>query len=318
MPKSPPRHGNHGGSPEARLRRILRLYEQDLEVRYAERTGPQYMAHVEIFLAWMAARNVELLEVKSADLHAYQSHLFAFRMKGGRPYSSAYQGAQLAALRNFFRFLYRRHYVLFDPAATLEMPRVDKRLPRVILTLDEARRIVEAPGTKTPRDLRDRAMLETLYATGIRATELCNLTLHDVDTEDLVLRVILGKGRKDRRVPLTSAAAEAIEAYLAHGRDQLVTRRVRFLFLQDRGGKMDRATAARIVGRWTEEAGVKKRVACHSFRHAVATHLLKGGADIRHIQVLLGHASLDTTQRYTRVEIQDLKDAVERAHPRGR
>jgi integrase/recombinase XerD len=204
--------------------------------------------------------------------------------------------------------------VIFDPAAALEMPRVDKRLPRVVLTRDEARRIVEAPGTKSPRDLRDRAMLETLYATGIRATELCNLTPYDVDTEDLVLRVVLGKGRKDRRVPLTTAA-------VARGRDQLVDpggRRVRQLFLKDKGTKMDRATAARIVRHWAQEADVDKRVACHSFRHAVATHLLKGGADIRHIQALLGHASLDTTQRYTKVEIQDLKDAVERAHPRGR
>jgi integrase/recombinase XerD len=306
-------------APAPRLQRILRLYEQDLEVRYAERTAPQYMDHVGVFLAWIATRGVELLEVKPADLYTYQSHLFASRKSDGKPYSSAYQGTQLAALRNFFRFLYRRSYVLFDPASTLELPRVDKRLPRVILTRDEARRIVEAPGTKGPRDLRDRAMLETLYATGIRATELCNLTPYDVDTEDLVLRVVLGKGRKDRRVPLTAVAAGAIDDYLARGRDQLVRgRRVRFLFLKDLGTKMDRATAARIVRRWAEEADVKKRVACHSFRHAVATHLLKGGADIRHIQVLLGHASLDTTQRYTRVEIQDLKDVVERAHPRGR
>ena len=134
-----------------------------------------------------------------------------------------------------------------------------------------------------------------------------------------MLRVILGKGRKDRNVPLTRAAAEAIEAYLARGRPKLVGReKVRFLFLQDRGGKMDRATACRIVQAWTEEAGVKKHVTPHTFRHTVATHLLKGKADIRHIQSLLGHASLGTTQRYTRVEVSDLKQVIERAHPRGR
>ena len=134
-----------------------------------------------------------------------------------------------------------------------------------------------------------------------------------------MLRVVLGKGRKDRNVPLTRAAAEAIEAYLVKGRPKLVAPgRVRYLFLPDRGGKMDRATACRIVRQWACEAGVKKHVTRHTFRHTVATHLLKGGADIRHIQALLGHASLGTTQRYTRVEVSDLKQVIERAHPRGR
>jgi integrase/recombinase XerD len=277
------------------------------------------MAHVQAFLGWLSGRGLDLADVKAADLHAYQAHLYAFRRKDGRPYAAAYQAARLVVLKHLFRYVCRRGYLLHDPAADLELPRLEKRLPRTILTPKEVRRILEAPDPKTARGLRDRAMLETLYGTGLRVTELCNLTPYDVDTEERVLRVVLGKGRKDRNVPLTHAAAEAIEAYLVTGRPHLLGReRVRFLFLQDRGGKMDRATAARIVRTWAEEAGVKKHVTPHTLRHTVATHLLKGRADIRHIQALLGHASLGTTQRYTRVEVSDLRAVVDRAHPRGR
>jgi integrase/recombinase XerD len=303
-----------------KTRRLLELYEDHLHVRYAPRTPAAYMAHVRAFLEWLAQKGLDLVDVKAKDLDAYQSHLYAYRRKSdGKPYSAAYQGTRLVVLKHLYRFLYRRGYLLHDPAADIELPRLEKRLPRVILTFQEVRKILEAPDSKTPRGLRDRAMLETLYGTGIRVTELCNLTPYDVDTEERVLRVVLGKGRKDRNVPLTRAAAQAIEAYLVKGRPKLVGRvKLRFLFLQDKGGKMDRATASRIVRQWAEEAGVKKHVTPHTFRHTVATHLLKGRADIRHIQSLLGHASLGTTQRYTRVEVSDLKQAIERAHPRGR
>ncbi len=302
-----------------KTRHLLKLYEDHLHVRYAPRTPPAYMAHVYAFLEWLAGRGLDLVEVKAKDLFTYQSYLYAFRRKDGKPYAAAYQGTRLVVLKHLFRFLYRRGYLLHDPGADIELPRLEKRLPRTILTNAEVRKILEAPDTKTPRGLRDRAILETLYGTGIRVTELCNLTPYDVDTEERVLHVVLGKGRKDRNVPLTRAAAAAIEAYLVKGRPKLVGRgRVRFLFLQDRGGKMDRATACRLVREWTEEAGVKKHVTPHTFRHTVATHLLKGRADIRHIQALLGHASLGTTQRYTRVEVSDLKAVIDRAHPRGR
>jgi integrase/recombinase XerD len=320
---SPLRHQDQQGSVSTPLsrktRQLLKAYEDHLHLRYAPRTPPAYMAHVYAFLGWLTAKGLDLLEVRAMDLHAYQTHLYAFRRRDGKPYAAAYQGTRLVVLKHLFRFLYRRGYLLYDPASDIELPRLEKRLPRTILTSAEVRKILEAPDTKTPRGLRDRAILETLYGTGIRVTELCNLTPYDVDTEEKVLRVVLGKGRKDRNVPLTRAAAEAIEVYLVRGRPTLVGRdRVRFLFLQDRGGKMDRATAGRIVREWTEEAGIKKHVTPHTFRHTVATHLLKGRADIRHIQALLGHASLGTTQRYTRVEVSDLKKVIERAHPRGR
>lgn len=318
-PKPPPRHGNQQGTVSAKTSRLLQLYEDELAVRYTERTPPSYLPHVHAFLGWLSARGIELGAARTEDLAAYQSELFALRKKDGRPYAASYQSMRLSVLKSFFRFLARRGFLLHDPSAEIEHPKLDSRLPRTILTKEEARRILEAPDIKTPQGLRDRAILETFYATGIRVSELASLTPCDVDTEERTLRVVLGKGRKDRNVPLTRAAADAIEAYLMKGRPQLVgPRRVRFLFLQDRGGKMDRSTLARIVSHWAKAARVKKHVTPHTFRHSVATHLLKGRADIRHIQALLGHSSLRTTERYTRVEISDLREVIRRAHPRGR
>jgi integrase/recombinase XerD len=298
--------------------RLLGHYEDDVHVRYEAKTGHEYLREVGSFLAWLEGRGVALAAARTEDVLAYQSHLYAQRKPSGKPYSSGNLKNRIKALKGFFRFLYRRGYLLHDPAASVDYPRSERRLPRVILTRDEARKVIEAPDTKTATGLRDRAILETFYATGIRCAELSNLTPDDVDTEERVLRVVRGKGRRDRYVPLTRAAAEAIDLYLAKARPKLVRREKRFLFLQNRGGRMDSGTLNRLVHQWAQAAGVKKHVTCHTFRHSVATHLLKGRADIRHIQALLGHASLATTQRYTHVEIQDLKDVIRRAHPRGR
>jgi integrase/recombinase XerD len=298
---------------------VLKLFEEEALVRYARRTAANYLRQVGRLLAWLDGRGCELTQVRTDDLLAYQTSLYAQRKKDGRPFASGSHKNAVMALKSFFHFLYRRSYVLSDPAAAVEYPRIERRLPRVILTRDEALRIIEAANAKTPAGLRDRAILETFYATGIRVSELANLTPDDVDTEERILRVVLGKGRKDRNVPLTRAAGEAIDRYLVKGRGQLVGRKnARFLFLANRGGWLDPSTLNKLVQTWAKKARVKKRVTCHTFRHSVATHLLRGRADIRHIQALLGHASLQTTERDTQVEISDLQGVIRRAHPRGR
>ena len=327
--KSRDREGLREAGLSARTQTLVRQYADDLALRYAERTVPEYVAHVRAFLAWLDARHLTLPAVTRADLQRYQAELFALRKRNGTPYSAGFQVNRLSALKSFFGFLVRRQLLLADPTAGLERPRLETRLPRAVLTAREARRIVEAPRGRTPLRLRDRAILETLYATGIRASELIQLSPFDVDPADGVLRVVRGKGGKDRHVPLTRAAATAIEVYLAHGRPELLaTKRSasgiypakasKRLFLSPRGGVLYRATLDKLVHRWAKHARIKKRVTAHVFRHSVATQLLKRGADIRHIQVLLGHASLATTERYTRVEISDLQSVVKRAHPRGR
>jgi integrase/recombinase XerD len=311
--------GVHRLSAERKTGKLLKLFADHVLVRYAARTAEGYLRAVRFFLDWLQRRAIALVDVRTDDLLAYQTELYSRRKKDGKPYSTYDQIHRVAAVKTLFRFLARRGYLLSDPSAALEYPRQEQRLPRGILSVQEARAIVESPELATPMGLRDRALLEVLYGTGIRAGELGTLKKEDVDPEERVLRVVLGKGKKDRNVPLTRAAAEAIEAYLAYGRPRLRgAHRSPLLFLAQRGGRMYDSHLNAVVAHWAFKAGVKRHVTCHTFRHSVATHLLKGGADIRHIQALLGHSSLASTERYTRVEVSDLKQVMQRAHPRGR
>jgi integrase/recombinase XerD len=314
----PTRHESHGTSLTPRALKLLGLYREETALRFSERTVGSYMSHLHVFLAWLDARGITIAAARSEDIHQYQSDLLAVRRPDGRPYSAGHQVNVLKGIKSFFGYLYRRGYRLSDAAATVPYPRVEKRLPRNLLTPDEARRILEAPRGRSPQALRDRAILETLYATGIRASELSHLTPYDADTEERVLHIVRGKGGKDRTVPLTCTAARAIAEYVAQGRARIGPKQARHLFLGDKGGLLHRAVLSRIIRHWTEEAGLTKHVTAHTFRHSIATELLRGGADIRYIQALLGHALLGSTQIYTRVEITDLQQVIARAHPRGR
>ena len=307
------------GSMSAKTDRLVERYEEDAALRYAAHTIRGYVHHVRAFLAWLTEKGVELSSVRTEDLLAHQSELASARKKNDEPYSVGNQQKNVSALKSFFHFLVKRAFLLQDPAGALEMPRGETRLPRVILTRDEAAHILDAARGQSPGERRDRAILETLYATGIRIGELVALTPTDVDTEERTLRVVLGKGRKGRAVPLTHAACRAIQTYLDLGRPKILRHGpTRWLFVSDWGVQCRDSTINVMIKTYVRAAGVKKRVSCHTFRHSIATHLLKGRADIRHIQVLLGHRSLQTTERYTRVEISDLRQVVRRAHPRGR
>jgi integrase/recombinase XerD len=278
-----------------------------------------YLHRTRVFLAWLDHAAVEINAAGTSDLLAYQSEMGQAKKPDGKPYSIGHLQKDVCSLKSFFRYLVKRGFLLQDPASTLTMPKSETRLPRTILTKDEARKIIEAAKARGPRELRDRAILETLYATGIRAGELVAVTTQDIDTEERSLKVVLGKGRKGRMVPLTHAAAKAIEAYLTFGRGNLLRYPTTpWLFVSDWGMQCRDSTLNGMVQWYARVAGVKKHVTCHTFRHSIATHLLKGRADIRHIQVLLGHRSLQSTERYTRVEISDLRQVVTRAHPRGR
>lgn len=299
--------------------KLLSLFEDHVCVSYAEKTVKTVMRVARLFLFWLEEQGVSLIEARTADIESYQRHVCALRQKDDTPYSIPEQHHRIAVVKSLFRFLARRGYILSDPSGPVGYPRPEKRLPRGVLTRDEARKLVEAPDLETPQGLRDRAILEVFYGTGIRAGELAQLKTTDVDTEDRILRVILGKGGKDRNVPLTRAAAEAVERYLVDGRPRIRGAvRSRWLFLALRGGRMYASLLNEVVQGAATKAGLDKHVTCHALRHSCATHLLKGGADIRHIQALLGHACLSSTERYTHVEISDLSKVVRRAHPRGR
>ena len=226
------------------------------------------------------------------------------------------QARRLVTLRRFFRYLRAERHVALDPTADLELPRIGRPLP-VTFGESEIARIVEAPSGEKPRMLRDRAMLELLYACGLRVSELVSLRLVDVD---LVGQHVLtfGKGRKQRIVPLGDTARDAISAYLERGRPaQDKGRGAAVLFLNPSGKGLSRQGVNKLLSTWARAAGIERRISPHKLRHSFATHLLRGGADLRAVQAMLGHADLGTTEIYTRVAQDHIRSAYTRAHPRA-
>ena len=320
-------------------RRMELLLERFVEAMttwaFSKRTIPSYAQHVAVFLDWLEKETDvgDLGEVTPEVLSSYQTALLGMERKrpgkrkatpetpaadGGR-LSTSTQHARLSALRSFFGFLAREGKLLVDPAASLVLPKKRRSLPRSLLTPKEALKLVESIETKTPMGHRDRAVVEVLYATGIRNAELRGLTLADFDAEAGTLFVRAGKGGKDRVLPLGPLVTAIVSDYVQLARSKLAKRSgVTSLFVSNHGWPLWPASVVRIVDFAAKRAGIKKAVRPHRLRHACATHMLQGGADVRHIQRLLGHSSLSTTEVYTRVEIGDLKAVHKRFHPRER
>lgn len=222
----------------------------------------------------------------------------------------------LVSVRQFFRFMLDEKEVKSNPALRVEMPRFVARLPSV-LSAAEVEALLAAPGAETPLDLRDAAMLETLYSAGLRASELCSLSINDVNLEVGYLTVI-GKGRKQRIVPIGAVAREKIEEYLRKGRRALDRRGVTDrLFLNPRGRALSRVGLWKVIKRHALRAGITKPISPHKLRHSFATHLLEHGADLRAVQAMLGHADISTTQIYTHVNRERLKKIYDKFHPRA-
>ncbi len=226
------------------------------------------------------------------------------------------QARRLVTLRRFFRHLRAEGHVELDPTADLELPRIGRPLPK-ILSEAEVARIVEAPAGADPRMLRDRALLETLYATGLRVSELTALRLADVDLTSGHL-LTFGKGRKQRLVPVGGRAVAAIEAYLARGRAQHDRGRGSpTLFLGPRGRPLTRQGVWKLLRQWARRAGIDRPLSPHTLRHSFATHLLENGADLRAVQAMLGHADIGTTQIYTHLSRKKLRETFAKHHPRA-
>lgn len=234
-------------------------------------------------------------------------HLSNLKTKG---YASSSISRSLIALKVFFRFLYREKVLAHDLSQTIETPKLWQLIPEV-LSLEEVESLLQIPDTETFVGARDRAILELLYASGLRVSELCNLSLYDVD--DHVVKVF-GKGGKERIVPFGKEANLAIDHYLLHFRDRFGGD---LLFLTQRGKPLHRITVWRMVKEYAKQAGIQKTISPHTLRHSFATHLLERGADLRVIQEMLGHANIATTDRYTHVSPSHLQAAFLKFHPRN-
>ncbi|HXF36804.1 MAG TPA: site-specific tyrosine recombinase XerD [Actinomycetota bacterium] len=255
--------------------------------------------------------------VSEADVRAFLAHLSRRRTPDGARYRSSSVARTMSAVRSFHRSLAREGGAPGDPSAGVARPRVGRSLPRP-LSRGEVARLLDGPRDPSPAGLRDRAILELLYGSGLRISELVGLDVDDVDLEEGSVRV-LGKGGREREVPVGRAAREALGAYLASGRPALASARSRgALFLNRRGGRLTRQGCAGILAARVRAAGIHRRVTPHTLRHSFATHLLEGGADVRVVQELLGHASVATTQIYTLVTREHLRDVYLSTHPRAR
>jgi integrase/recombinase XerD len=332
-------------SQRQRLKIMAERFAEWLEaINYSPKTRVNYTRDVRLVLDWLADNTPvnSLAEVTPAHLQQYQIWLYNFERRhenncrGGTPCPPALskteatkekearrlsvgtQANRLAAVRKFFSWLLSEQQIAYNPATTLQLPKQPHRLPRGVLTKSEARRLIEATPITKPRDIRDRAILETLYATGIRRAELLTLTIYDADLQTATLRIEHGKGNTKRVVPLTQSAIAALKLYLEEARSLFAHEagQVRLFVSSRSGGPLDDDDIVRIVAKGTARAGIRKHVTPHTLRHTCATHLLKGRADIRQIQKLLGHRRLSSTEVYTRVELTDLHEVIARCHPR--
>jgi integrase/recombinase XerD len=305
-----------------------RLVTQYLEMRrmlnWSPRTIESYRSHLRVFTRYLAAEtDVETITALTpAVLRRYQAFLYHWTDLHERGRSLATQGARLSAVRSFLQDLVRTEVLDQDPSSTLVLPKRRQTLPRAILTKREMARLLAAPDVTTPLGCRDRAVIEVLYATGMRNAELRGLLVPDLDLIQGLAQIGNGKGGKCRLVPLGRAAAAAVRDYVASARPRLLAARrpgpatEDTLFLSKTGRPLRALGVIEPLRRHARRARLRKPITPHTLRHSCATHMLQGRADLRHIQALLGHGSIATTQIYTHVDVTDLKAVHRRCHPR--
>jgi integrase/recombinase XerD len=304
-------------SPARRLTELTLdfLAYLELERGLSRNTLQAYASDLGQFGLFLERLGLDPVSVSGTDLRRFVSELAAG--DGERPaVAPATLQRKIACLRSFYRHLRREEILHEDPTRDLRPPRSRARLPQV-LSRDEVAALLAQPRGRTPAALRDRALLETMYACGLRASEAVNLELSQLDLEARILRA-QGKGSKERLVPVGSQAISALGAYLEHGRPRLVgLREEPRVFVNLRGGGLSRQGLYKIVQRHARSAGLEDRMSPHTLRHTFATHLLAGGCDLRSLQEMLGHADIGTTQIYTHLSAERLRDVYFGAHPRA-
>ena len=296
---------------------MLRFLEAQRVQNYSERTIENRELYLRYFIQWCEDRGLSTpQEITKPILERYQRYLFHYRKQNGEPLSIRSQHTRTVPIRAYFKWLTRQNYILYNPASEIDLPRLEKRLPKHVLTQAEAEQIINQPDINTPFGLRDRAILETLYSTGIRRMEVLNIHTFDVDADRGTLMIRQGKGKKDRMVPIGERALKWIIKYRDEIRPDLtMPNDDGLLFLTHHGQALTRNRLSQLVRDYVDGADVGKSGSCHLFRHTMATLMLENGADIRFIQAMLGHADLSTTQIYTQVSIRKLKEIHTATHP---
>lgn len=307
-----------GGESGKAWEHVICAFERgQLARNYSENTVLRRGELLRQFAVWCDERALSgPAEITRPILEAYRAHLYVRRKRNGAPLSFTTQVMHLGALRALFRWLTREGYIQANPASELELPRREHRVPRDVFSVDEVEAVLRQPNVLDPCGLRDRAILEVLYSTGMRRSELRNLSVWDVDWSRETVFIRLGKGKKDRVVPIGARALHWVARYRDEVRPLLLTDPgEEHLFLALSGGQLENTTLGQLVARYIAAADVGKKGGCHLFRHTCATLMLEGGADIRYVQELLGHAKLESTRIYTRVAITKLVQVHRATHP---
>lgn len=297
---------------------MVQQYLQFMDIKnYAVTTRNSREFYLYTFLEWSGQRQLlRPSEITKPILERFQRYLFHYRKKNGDPLTFRSQYNRLVAIRAWFKWLSKENHILYNPASEIELPKLEKRLPKAILSESEAEHVLNTPDIDAAMGLRDRAILEVLYSTGIRRMELINLMVQDVDQDRGTLFVRQGKGRVDRMIPIGERALQWIDKYLDETRSELACGRDEGrLFLSRYGEAISPNGLTALVRGYIDKANIGKRGSCHLFRHTMATLMLENGADIRFIQAMLGHVKLDTTQIYTQVSIKKLKEVHSLTHP---
>jgi integrase/recombinase XerD len=293
---------------EAHVREFVNCLR--VEKGLSDNTIQAYRRDIQKFAAFASERGLGTRDVTRSDVVDFLASLYRRRL------DSSSVARHLVTIRNFFRFALLEGYIDEDPAATIESPRFRQSLPE-FLSIAEVDRLLQQPDTNTVVGLRDRALIEIMYSAGLRVSELCGLRVDDLQMDPGCLRCI-GKGHKERLVPVGKQALAVVRKYLRTGRPKLLRDNSSpYLFLNQRGGKLDRITFWKLLGAYGRKAALRKPLTPHMLRHSFATHLLDRGADLRSVQMMLGHSDISTTQIYTHVIEERLKHVYKAHHPRA-
>jgi integrase/recombinase XerD len=297
---------------------LLFAFKQHLQARgRSPATVELYTEQAGLFLQSIAA---DIRQVSKRHIEAYIEALYDHRDPKGKPYSNGTLCVKVRAVKRLFEYLESANIIFINPCESIREPQKEKCLPRGVLTRKEMDKILDGPNLGLMTGIRDRAILEVFYSTGIRLEELCRLTVFDADLQGGLLRVNNGKGQKDRVVPMGRHAVKALREYIAKARPRLTrkNRKTRRLFVNRHGGPVSSQVVSLMIRTHARQAGLKTKVTAHTFRHTFATDLVKNGADITAVQRMLGHVDLKTTEQYIRSLGLDIKAVHQKTHPRER